>query len=150
SDTAMPVALKLVKDDDDPGARLRFLQEARAASTVSHANIVKVLEVLELEDGAPVLVMELLVGESLADRLLRERRLSLAAAADLLIPVVSALGTAHAAGVVHRDLKPENIFLAQDGEGGVVPKVLDFGIAKLTPLDEDTMRSTGITTGAVL
>ncbi len=67
-----------------------------------------------------------------------------------MAPVVSAVGAAHALGIVHRDLKPENIFLARGPDGARTVKVLDFGIAKLTALDGEVMRSTGITTGVVL
>ena len=144
-------ALKRIKDTvDDPAARRRFLHEARAASVVRHPNVVEVLDVLELEDGPPAIAMELLDGESLRDVLVRDRTLSVPALADILVPVISAVGAAHALGVVHRDLKPENIFLARGAGGERVVKVLDFGIAKLTALDGDAMRSAGLTMTAVL
>ena len=131
--TGREVALKLLKADaakDEP-TRRRMLREARAASAVRHPNVVEIQEVLELEDGSPVLVMDLLRGESLRERLIRRAPLSVQETATLLLPVVAAVGTAHAAGIVHRDLKPENIFLAQEG-GHTVVKVLDFGIAKVS------------------
>ncbi|HEX7836357.1 MAG TPA: serine/threonine-protein kinase, partial [Kofleriaceae bacterium] len=144
-------ALKLLKRDaGDPDARRRFLREARAASAVRHPHVVSILDVLELEDGSPAIVMELLEGESLRDRLAREHKLSLGQLAEIAVPVISAVGAAHALGIVHRDLKPENIFLSRGAAGECVVKVLDFGIAKLTALDGDAMQSTGITTGAVL
>jgi tRNA A-37 threonylcarbamoyl transferase component Bud32 len=144
-------ALKQLKDTiDDPAARRRFLHEARAASAVRHPNVVEIFDVLELEDGPPALAMELLDGESLRDVLVRDRTLSVPTLAEILVPVISAVGAAHALGVVHRDLKPENIFLARDAAGAQVVKVLDFGIAKLTALDGDAMRSAGLTTTAVL
>jgi hypothetical protein len=146
-----PTALKRIKDPvDDPATRRRFLHEARAASVVRHPNVVEVFDVLELEDGPPALAMELLDGESLRDVLVRDRTLSVPALADILVPVISAVGAAHALGVVHRDLKPENIFLARSAGGARVVKVLDFGIAKLTALDGEAMRSAGLTTTAVL
>ncbi|HEX3480595.1 MAG TPA: protein kinase [Kofleriaceae bacterium] len=149
--TGRPTALKRIKDTvDDPAARRRFLDEARAASVVRHPNVVEVFDVLELDDGPPALAMELLDGESLRDMLVRDRTLSVAALADVLVPVISAVGAAHALGVVHRDLKPENIFLARSAGGERVVKVLDFGIAKLTALDGEAMRSAGLTTTAVL
>ena len=78
------VALKFIKDTaDDPGARRRFLHEGRAASAVRHPNVVTIREVLELEDGSPVIVMELLEGESLRDLLERERQIMLV---DLIDP----------------------------------------------------------------
>ncbi|HZJ63667.1 MAG TPA: serine/threonine-protein kinase, partial [Kofleriaceae bacterium] len=147
--TGAAVAMKLMKAADDPDARRRFAREGRAASAVRHPNVVRILDVLELDDGMPVIVMELLEGESLRDLLAREPRLALGALADIAVPVVSAVGAAHALGIVHRDLKPENIFLAHSG-GARVVKVLDFGIAKLTSLDGEAMRSTGLSTGAVI
>ena len=144
-------ALKFLKESaDDPNARRRFLREARAASAVRHPNVVTILDVLELEDGAPVIAMELLSGESLRERLAREGRLALRELAAIAAPVMSAVGAAHALGIVHRDLKPDNIFLARSPAGECVVKVLDFGIAKLTALDEAAMQSTGVTTAAVL
>jgi eukaryotic-like serine/threonine-protein kinase len=144
-------AAKLMKEAaGDPDARRRFLREARAAAAVRHPSVVQIVEVLELDDGAPVIVMELLEGESLRELLARERVLALTELAAIATPVVSAVGAAHELGIVHRDLKPENIFLARGATGERVVKVLDFGIAKLTALDGDAMRSTGLTTGAVL
>ena len=127
-----PVALKLLKQgsESNPEKRRRFLREARAAMTVDHPNIVRVREVATDEE-APVIVMELLEGETLRARLTRGGPMSVADLAHVMLPVVSALGTAHARGVVHRDLKPENLFLARTRTGEVEVKVLDFGIAKL-------------------
>jgi tRNA A-37 threonylcarbamoyl transferase component Bud32 len=150
-DTGEKVAIKLLKeDDDDAEARRRFLREGRAAQAVQHPHVVTILEVIELEDGAPAIVMERLEGESLDAKLRRDHRIGLAELAHILVPVISAVGTAHAAGVIHRDLKPANIFLCRAVGDACVPKVLDFGIAKLTTLDDAAMRSTGITTTAVL
>jgi serine/threonine-protein kinase len=134
--TGKQVALKLMKAEKAtrPDAVQRFFREARAATVVGHANVVEVHDVFSFE-GAPIMVMELLEGESLGDRLRREGCLSLAELASVLVPVVSAVGTAHARGIVHRDLKPENIFLARASGGAVTPKVLDFGIAKLVQDD---------------
>jgi hypothetical protein len=147
-----PVALKFVKD---PAAgrelRRRFLREARAACAVRHPNVVAVHEILELEDGEPVMVMDLLVGEPFSERLRREHQLPLADTATILLPVVSAVGTAHALGIVHRDLKPENIFLALDDDGNERVVVLDFGIAKLTAAAGAASETTGLTeTGSLL
>lgn len=128
--TGKRVALKLLKT---PTAeqRSRFLREARVAAALRHPNLVDVHDVLELPDGRPLLVMDLLEGEPLSDHLQREGALPLEACADILLPVLAAVGAAHAAGVVHRDLKPDNIFLlAQRSPTSL--KVLDFGIAKLT------------------
>jgi tetratricopeptide (TPR) repeat protein len=125
------------------------LREARAASAVRHPNVIEIYDFLELEDGSPVMVMELLSGEPLANRLRSEARMPLREAASVLLQVVAAVGSAHAMGIIHRDLKPENIFL-RDGSIRHV-KVLDFGIAKLTAIEGDFARSTDLTaSGAVL
>jgi serine/threonine-protein kinase len=126
------VALKLMKTVS-PSAeeRRRLLREARVASAVQHPNVVRVFDVFETEQGTPAIVMELFQGETLRKKLAREHRLDPSETANLMLPVVSAVGTAHALGIVHRDLKPENVFLAHES-GAVRPCVLDFGTAKLT------------------
>jgi eukaryotic-like serine/threonine-protein kinase len=121
-------------DDDDEHAdgqaRARFILEAQTASAVEHPNVVQVLDFVEPANEPPLLVMELLQGETLSAKLEREQALSLEDTVAVLLPVVSAVGTAHALGIIHRDLKPANIFLQQrEGQEQVV-KVLDFGIAK--------------------
>ncbi len=150
-ETGRPVALKLVKHASaDPETRRRVLREAHAASLVHHPNVVAIDEVIAHEDGSPVIVMELLHGEPLAARLRRERQMSLADVATIFVQVVSAVGAAHALGVIHRDLKPENVLLARGEGGAVTVKVLDFGIAKLLALDEETARSSGLTTSSLI
>ena len=150
--TRRTVALKVLRARvaEDQATRQRFLREARAASAVRHPNVVAIHDVLESEEGLPMMVMELLEGESLAARLAREKVIPLPEIAQLLLPVVSAVGTAHEVGIVHRDLKPDNIFLVRNGEGTDI-RVLDFGIAKLTATEGDAAQSGAITgTGAVL
>jgi serine/threonine-protein kinase len=141
--TCRVVALKLVKHATSEDQRIRLFREARASWAVRHPHVREVYDVLE-NDGAPVMVMEYLAGESLANRLDRAGKLALPEAAGLLLPVVSAVGAAHALGIVHRDLKPENIFV--EAPHGTV-KVLDFGIAKLASAD---MASTLTPSGALL
>jgi formylglycine-generating enzyme required for sulfatase activity len=140
-------ALKFLRDRTgaSPDSVRRFEREARAASAVRHPNVVAVHEVLALDDGTPVLVMDLLEGESLAQLLRREGPLSIETFARRMLPVVSALSAAHAVGIVHRDLKPENVFLARQPDGDVRVMVLDFGIAKLTS-PEGEAASTGVLT----
>jgi serine/threonine-protein kinase len=116
--------------------RARLLREARAASRVRHPNVVEVLDAFTTPAGEPVVVMERLEGETLAQRLKRNGKLSLADATPILAQLVSAVGAAHRFGVVHRDLKPDNVFLCRGGDDTVV-KVLDFGIAKLTGAEAD-------------
>jgi serine/threonine-protein kinase len=124
--------------------RRRFLREARAASAVDHPNVVSVIDVFELDDETPVIIMELLIGETLRQRLTRIGQMPLGHAAAMTLQVASAVSRAHALGIVHRDLKPENIFLVPAGAGTVV-KVLDFGIAKLMARDADDAESESIT-----
>ncbi|MGH7272620.1 MAG: serine/threonine-protein kinase, partial [Polyangiaceae bacterium] len=151
--TRRRVAMKFVIGPAELRAdlRRRFLREARAASAANHPNVVEVLDVFELDDGTPVMVMELLLGETLRERLVHERKLPLAVTASVLLPVAAAVGTAHSLGIVHRDLKPENIFLVAgaDMAGGV--KVLDFGVAKLLSTDGDAADTASLTgTGSAL
>jgi len=121
------VALKFVHPDDiDPELRSidRLRMEARTASLLNHPNICTVYDVGEHE-GRPFIVMELLKGETLADRL-RRGPLAIGEAIDFGIQVAEALQWAHSRNVVHRDIKPANLFLV--GRGQV--KILDFGLAK--------------------
>jgi serine/threonine protein kinase len=133
-----------------PERRRRFLREARAASSVNHPNVVQIHDFFELEDGTPVMVMDLLEGETLGQRLAREHSLSLSAAVNVLLPVISAVGTAHALGIVHRDLKPDNVFLSGPPGSTAGVRVLDFGIAKLTTpgaMDPSAVTDTGTLLG---
>jgi serine/threonine-protein kinase len=146
------VALKFVHEARASSAKLRrrLIREAKGACTVIHPCVVQVHDILELEDGAPVMVMEFLDGESLAQRLDRDGDIPLKELAPLMQQVVSAVGAAHALGVIHRDLKPENIFLAKSADGTITPKILDFGIAKLTS-PEPSQNSTELTkTGTMM
>jgi serine/threonine protein kinase len=145
--TRRAVAMKFLRGSvhDRPELRRRFQREARAASAVHHPNVVEVHDVFELDDDTPVMVMDLLVGETLAQRIDTQGRLTVEQTAAVLLPVVSAVGTAHARGIVHRDLKPENIFLAQTDEGRTEVKVLDFGIAKLSEADTEALVESALT-----
>ena len=111
-----------------PDAVKRFAREARAAAEIGHPNIVEVFDT-GTHLGEPFLVMELLVGETLADRLARAEMVSCERACRISGHVLSALAAAHAKGIIHRDLKPENVFLLS-GEVGPTVKLLDFGISK--------------------
>jgi serine/threonine protein kinase len=149
--TGKQVALKALKAEKAarPDLVQRFFREARAATVVGHANVVEVHDVFSF-GGVPVMVMELLEGESLRDKLRREGTLSLPELLRLLVPVVSAVGTAHARGIVHRDLKPENIFLVQSLAQSFTPKVLDFGIAKLAVEDLEVASTEATRTGSLI
>jgi serine/threonine-protein kinase len=151
--TRRRVALKLLKHSAVQRAdlRQRALREARAACAVQHPAVVEVLDVLEIEGGGPVLVMDLLAGETLGARLARLGALPVHEVLTLLLPVVEALEQAHKKGIIHRDLKPENIFLHRPQGGDVSVKVLDFGIAKLTATEGDAAGTGSLTgTGAVI
>jgi TolB-like protein/tRNA A-37 threonylcarbamoyl transferase component Bud32 len=128
------VAIKMIRGDaSDKVARERFVREARAAAAISHPNVCLLHEVGE-DEGRPFLVMELLEGEPLSDRLARGA-LSLPPALEIMLPVLSALTALHTRGLVHRDLKPSNIFLSPHGV-----KLLDFGLARHISRDAaDTM-----------
>jgi serine/threonine protein kinase len=111
--------------------RRRFFAEAEATQTLRHPNIVSVLESAVAEDGSPYIVLELLQGQSLGDRLESAQILSAAETFPIMTQVLSALSVAHAARIVHRDLKPDNVFLTKDDQGGDFIRLLDFGIAKI-------------------
>src|SRR6478609_10258547 len=137
----LPVAIKLIRSDLDRGAlRARLQLEARAAAKLGHPSIVRVFDVGESEFGDPFIVMEHLRGETLAQMIVRGR-LSPVRAAQLLLPIIDALAVAHSRGIVHRDLKPDNVMIALE-EQHVCPKILDFGIAKLTDAHDSDLKLT--------
>ena len=145
----LPVALKLIRADLDRGAmRARLQLEARSAAKLGHPGIVRVFDVGESQLGDPFIVMELLHGETLS-QLLTRGRLSGAHAVQLLLPIIDALGTAHARGIVHRDLKPDNLMIALEDQQ-VQPKILDFGIAKLLdpPASDHKLTEAGAVVGS--
>ena len=128
------VAIKIVLRslEKRPEVMARFRREAEIVAQLGHPHIVKVFDVDETDAGEPYIVMELLVGRTLADRLDEAAPLPVLEALRVTSQVASALASAHARGVVHRDLKPENVFLVRvDNEPDFV-KVLDFGISKVT------------------
>jgi serine/threonine-protein kinase len=108
----------------------RFLREARASAAIRSPYICDVYDSGRLEDGRPFLVLELLEGESLYERMVRIRRFDFDSTLTIVTHICRGLTKAHAASIVHRDLKPENIFLTKDEEGKLLAKVVDFGLAK--------------------
>ncbi len=130
-----PVAIKVLNPAQAKKrvAVKRFQQEARAAGAIGHPNICEVYDLGQLEDGSPFLVMEKLVGQTLADRINREGGLPFDDVADVMIQVLSGLIAAHDKGIVHRDIKPENIFLARRVGCPPIAKILDFGVSKMMP-----------------
>jgi serine/threonine protein kinase len=119
----------------------RFFAEAKAVNLIRHESIVNVLDLAMLPDGRPYIIMEYLDGAPLAAHIEHAVRyqvpLPLGGIARLAAEVLDALGAAHAKGIVHRDLKPDNIFVAPSGR----PKVLDFGIAKLSDVTNTSTRT---------
>jgi serine/threonine-protein kinase len=109
----------------------RFIAEARAVNQIRHRNIIDIFSFGALPDGRQYYLMELLDGMPFDRYLAREGPLPVERALPILRPIARALEAAHATGIAHRDLKPENIFLTFDDEGVAIPKLLDFGIAKL-------------------
>ena len=129
------VAIKVLRAElgHDEQALARFINEARAANSIRHPNIIEILDSGITDNGISYLVMELLRGEPLTARIKRMGRLPPQDAVALVIQTASALGAAHAKGIVHRDLKPDNLFVvpSETVPGTEHIKVLDFGIAKL-------------------
>jgi serine/threonine protein kinase len=115
----------------DSDAVLRFISEAQAANHIRSRHIVDVFSFGKLPNGRHFYVMDLLDGEPLDRFLRRVQQCDVVTTLQLLRPIAEALDAAHEAGVVHRDLKPQNLFLAWEQSGETVPKLLDFGMAKL-------------------
>ena len=130
------VAIKVLPPglSEDADRLRRFEQEARAVARLAHPHIVAIHDIGSFE-GAPYIVMELLAGETLRNRM-NGRSLPLRRAVDYAADIARGLAAAHEQGIVHRDIKPDNLFVTRDGR----VKILDFGIAKL--------RDTGAATGA--
>jgi serine/threonine protein kinase len=142
----VPVAIKVLHptEAEDPQMIARFEAEARSAAGIRHRNIVEVTDFGLTPDRRPFFVMELLSGESLAERLDRRHKLGEREVVEIGDQILSGLGSAHRKGVVHRDLKPENIFLSRDDDSRESVKILDFGIAKiLAGTRSETVRDDG-------
>jgi serine/threonine-protein kinase len=122
----------------------RFFTEARTAATMRHPGIVEVFDFGYHPNGSAYIIMELLEGETVAERVERLGRLPVAEAVSIARKLASAMACAHACGVIHRDLKPENLVLVADEDvsDGTRLKVLDFGIAKLATAQLFGSRST--------
>jgi serine/threonine protein kinase len=134
------LALKLLRPEVStiPQVAKRFEREARASCQLDHPNIVRVTDFGREPNGMLFLVMELLVGESLLDRLARGAAMPIDEGLEIVDQLLSALDHAHGREIVHRDLKPDNVMLSRR-DGATVVKILDFGIAKVAsiPIEPD-------------
>src|SRR5215813_12170032 len=129
---------------NDPVRLKRFQQEVQAAGALVHPNVITVYDVGE-QGGVPYLVTELLVGQTLRERL-REGPLAVRKAIEIAIQVARGLGAVHERGITHRDLKPDNLFILADGH----VKILDFGIARATDAPSDGLTIPLTQSGAVM
>ncbi|AKS40919.1 serine/threonine-protein kinase [Wenzhouxiangella marina] len=139
------LAVKVLREQfaRDVTSRQRFLREARAAGGLGHPNIVTVFDVGQI-DGVPFMAMELLDGDTLADRLERDDLPNVSESIEIAIQLASALSYAHERGVIHRDIKPANIYF-DSGTG--VAKLLDFGIAGINSRPERAASEGGMIAG---
>jgi serine/threonine-protein kinase len=144
------VALKAIHPElsRNPEVVSRFMTEAKSVNQIGNEHIVDVSDFGNTTEGEFYFIMEFLQGESLADRLRREKLLQTNRAVQIAAQVADALSASHGHGIIHRDLKPENIFLITRGQTQDFVKVLDFGLAKLTQGEEKVSHKTR--TGSVM
>lgn len=131
------VAIKLLLPSALPDTISRFSREAQAAARLKNEHIARVLDVGDMPNGTPFMVMEFLEGCDLDEHLQKKSVLPHREAVDYILEACEALAEAHAAGIVHRDLKPANLFVAKRPDGGNTIKLLDFGISKDEGLNKD-------------
>ncbi|MDP3274851.1 MAG: serine/threonine-protein kinase [Deltaproteobacteria bacterium] len=144
-----PVAIKLLHYEyvERPEIVSRFIREANMMRDLTHPHIVGIVDLGQEEDGTVFIALEFLAGKSLGDTLSESGVMGPAAALDVLLPVMEALQFAHENGVVHRDLKPDNILVSVGDQGKMVPKLLDFGIAKALGDGHTALTQTGFVLG---
>jgi len=132
------VAIKMLQQQPlkDEKEIQRFLQEAKAASAVSHPNVITIFDFGVTSEGQPYMVMDYIDGDSL-DELMKIQQFSLARILSIFIQVCDALSAAHKKNIIHRDLKPSNIMLLKNDDGEDVVKLVDFGMAKFLLESED-------------
>lgn len=124
----------------------RFIQEARTAATIAHANVVQINDYGNLPDGTPYFVMELLEGQPLSRLIKAGGPIPAGRAVRIIQQIAAGLGAAHRAGVIHRDLKPDNVFVGQTEDAHDQIKILDFGVAKVA--GAASMTRTGMVFGS--
>jgi len=141
------VALKFLRERvmDEPDIVVRFLREARAVAKLKSDHVVRVRDVGNLDNGAPYIVMELLEGETLKERVKREGAMPPKQAVDFLLQACDAIAEAHSHGIIHRDIKPTNLFVSSRPDGRSIVKVFDFGISKVQTADADADAELGMT-----
>lgn len=138
-----PLAVKVLRVDASLGesAVERFEQEAKAASLLSHVNLVGVQDFGVTKTGAPYLVMDYFEGDSIAQLIRKNGAFTIDQAMPVFIQICSGVAYMHAKGIVHRDIKPSNIVVTKDEHGLPVAKLLDFGLAKFLPTVNTTMKT---------
>ncbi len=146
-DQRVAIKVLLPEVSKHPEVLERFSREARAAAKIQGENVARVLDVGELEDGSPFMVMEYLEGRDLSQEVRTRGGLPPAEVAHWIVEACDAIAQAHAAKIVHRDLKPSNLFLARQPDGRSVVKVLDFGISKLVDPDAPALTKTSSIVG---
>ena len=147
--TEREVALKLIRGQDTTeDSRMRLLREARACGRINHRNVVEIYDVGQTDSGDPFLVMQMLAGETVGEKLAREKKINPEEALRIAAETARGLRAAHAARVLHRDMKPSNLFLHEEpGADGPVLKILDFGVSKTLQQDSN-YTATGKTMGS--
>ncbi|KAK4045031.1 hypothetical protein OUZ56_032439 [Daphnia magna] len=146
-----PLAIKFLKQElvGDDATRARFAREARACVRIRSEHVCRVLDVGEMADGVPYMVMERLEGLDLSQVLKAEGPFEISRAVDCVLQACEGLYEAHRLGIVHRDLKPGNLFLSHSATGQPLVKVLDFGIARTVDAQEgETLTATGSILGS--
>jgi serine/threonine-protein kinase len=143
------VAIKVLRADMARDREIldRFLQEAKAASSIGNPHIIDISDFGDLPDGSTYFVMEYLEGKSIIQLTDKEKRLPIDRIAHIAIQMAHGLAAAHAAGIIHRDLKPENIFVVTRGNDKDFIKILDFGIAKVSTSADTRLTRAGAVFG---
>jgi serine/threonine protein kinase len=135
------VAVKLLVPElcENEDSVTRFLREARAAVQIHSEHVARVIDVGELTNGSPYMVMEFLSGHDLAEELDLPGNLEIEVAIDYVLQASEAVAEAHSLNLIHRDLKPANLFLTHRPDGSSLVKVLDFGISKAINVDDNAL-----------